>query len=121
MATAKQFREIALALPSTEEKSHFAQPDFRVRGKIFCGLSTDETRGTLKLTPELQTVVAEDSAFTPAAGAWGRSGWTYVELARVSAGALRDLITESWRLVAPKSLQATKALVASNRRRKKQD
>lgn len=95
-------------MPAAEEKSHFGQPDFRVRNKIFAGLSQDERRGTLKLTPELQDMImaAKPNGFEPAAGAWGRSGWTYVILPEVEAGALRDLIVEAYRLVAPKRLIA---------------
>ena len=33
--------------------------DFRVRNKIFAGLSPDGRRCTLKLTPELQAAVLE--------------------------------------------------------------
>lgn len=110
MATAAQMRKLALSLPEAEEKSHFEHPDFRVGGKIFAGLSSDGKRGTLKLTPEIQAMVLEQSsgAFTPAAGAWGRSGWTYVDLARVEIGALEELLGESWRLVAPKRVVAAR-------------
>ena len=110
MATAAQMRKLALALPETEEKSHFDQPDFRVRGKIFAGLSVDGKQGTLKLTPEIQAMVLDEraGAFTPAAGAWGRSGWTRVDLARVEIGALEELIVESWRIVAPKRVVAAR-------------
>jgi len=105
MATAAQMRKRALAMPEVEEKSHFGKPDFRVRGKIFAGLSADETTGTLKLTSEIQATVLDDgSPFTPCAGAWGRSGWTYVDLRRVEVGVLEALLTEAWRIVAPKRL-----------------
>ena len=78
-------RKLALSMPDAEERSHFDQPDFRVRNKIFAGLSRDELRATLKLPPELQAALVEDKpeAFVPAAGAWGRSGWT---LRRVRPG-----------------------------------
>jgi hypothetical protein len=33
--TAKDFRQIALSLPETEERAHMDHPDFRVGGKIF--------------------------------------------------------------------------------------
>src|SRR5689334_8472047 len=71
--TPAQFRKLALAMPQSEEKSHFGQPDFRVRGKIFAGLDPDGTRGTLKLSPELQAMLldARPHAFSPAAGYWG--------------------------------------------------
>lgn len=108
MATAAQFRKLARALPEAEEKSHFGQPDFRVRNKIFAGLSADERQGTLKLTPDLQAllIAAKPEAFVPAAGAWGRSGWTHVHMQHVEVGALRDLLLEAFRLVAPKRVLA---------------
>lgn len=89
-------------MPEAVEKSHFGQPDFRVRDKIFCGLSQDGAEGTLKLTPEIQATLP--AGFSPAAGAWGRKGWTKVDLASVEARLLGELIREAWRLVAPKRL-----------------
>jgi hypothetical protein len=99
-------RTLALALPAVEEKSHFEQPDFRVRGKIFAGLSRDGKRCNLKLPPEVQAMVldAKPNVFSPAPGAWGRSGWTYVQLSRVRLAELEALLLESWRLIAPRRL-----------------
>lgn len=104
--TAAQMRKLALSMPEAEEKEHFGKPDFRVRNKIFAGLSADGKRGTLKLTPEIQALMleAKPRAFTPCEGAWGCSGWTYVHFAEVDAAHVRDLVAEAWRLVAPKSL-----------------
>jgi hypothetical protein len=108
MVTAAQLRKLALSFPETEEKSHFEQPDFRVRNKIFAGLSRDGSRGTLKLSPEVQAAALQThpGAFAPAEGAWGRSGWTYVRLGDVDAATLRELVGEAWRLTAPKRLAA---------------
>ena len=71
MATPADFRKLSLALPEVEEKSHFEQPDFRVRNKIFSDMSPDGNRGTLKMTPEMQHMLldAEPETFSPAAGA----------------------------------------------------
>jgi hypothetical protein len=106
MVTAAQFRKLAMAFPEVEEKSHFEQPDFRVRNKIFAGLSQDHKQGTLKLTPELQAMVlsAEPEVFVAASGAWGRAGWTRIVLAQAELPGLRELLAESFRLVAPKRL-----------------
>ena len=108
MVTAAQMRKLALSMPEAEEKSHFDQPDFRVRNKIFAGLSPDGKRGTLKLRPELQSLALEGNpaAFSAAAGAWGRSGWTHVDLPAVQLAELRPLVLEAWRLVAPRRLVA---------------
>ena len=39
MATAADFRRIALSLPNAEQGSHHGQPDFRIGGRIFATLS----------------------------------------------------------------------------------
>jgi len=127
VVTAAGMRQLALAMPGVEEKSHFEQPDFRVNKKIFAGLSRDGAEGTLKLTPELQAAAMEshEGAFRPAAGAWGRSGWTHVRLARVGAPLLEELLYEAWRLKAPKRLVvehargAAKPSRAPNRRERR--
>ena len=108
MVTPAQLRKLVSALPESEEKSHFGNPDFRVRNKIFAGLDAGEQIGTLKLTPEIQSGVlsARPDAFYPAAGAWGRSGWTHYKLAELELGELQDLLLEAWRLVAPQRLVA---------------
>lgn len=107
MVTAAQFRTLALALPETEERSHFGTPDFRVRNKIFATLGSAK-RGTLKLAPETQALLldARPGVFTPAAGAWGRLGWTNIELAGVEIGVIRELLAEAFQRVAPKRLAA---------------
>lgn len=106
--TPAQFRKLALCLPEAEEKSHFEQPDFRVRDKIFAGLSREGDQATLKLPIELQAMLLDShpGAFTPAAGYWGRQGWTHAKLAAVDPGPIRELLHEAWRRVAPKRLIA---------------
>lgn len=99
--TGAQMRKLALALPGVEERSHFGKPDFRVKGKIFAGLSEDGVRGSLKLGLETQDMVrdAKPDAFVPAAGAWGRAGWTYVVLERATVPELRRLLAEAYGIV----------------------
>jgi hypothetical protein len=63
----------------------------------------------MKLTPEQQDVLlaAEPVMFKPAAGAWGRRGWTHVRLAGADAGTLKSALAMAWRNTAPRAL-ATK-------------
>lgn len=122
--TGAQWRKAACALPEAEEKSHMGHPDFRVRDKIFAGMSPDGSWGTLKMTPEAQAMLvdAKPKVFVPAAGAWGRRGWTQVALGGLDLAALPGLMLESWRLVAPKSLvqpAAAKKKVGKKKRAKK--
>lgn len=105
MATAAQFRKLALSLTDSEEGFHVDHADFRVRGKIFAGLTRDEKRASFKLSPETQSMIVEEAsgAFAPAAGAWGAQGWTYAELASVKIGALEELVRESHAIIAAKA------------------
>lgn len=110
--TAAGFRRIALSLPEAVEAEHMGHPDFRVRNKIFASIGTPDARwGTVKLTADQQEVLldAEPEAFKPAAGAWGRRGWTYVRLAAVDATILRSALVMAWRNTAPKTLASKHA------------
>jgi hypothetical protein len=111
VVTASRFRKLALSLPEVEERSHFGKPDFRVNDKIFAGLSSDGRVGNLKLTSDVQAQVLAltSSAFRPCEGAWGRSGWTYVELALADVRQLEPLIELAWQLKAPQSLSKAHA------------
>jgi len=115
--TPAQFRKLALSMPGAEELAHMEHPDFRVGGKIFAGLTKDEKKATLKLTPEVQATIVDDAsgAFEPAAGAWGRRGWTQVLLAKAPAAIVKSLVSEAWSNVAPKK-KAAPATAAKARR-----
>src|SRR5262245_14460401 len=109
MVTTSQFRALALALPGAEEKAHFGKADFRVKNRIFAGLSPTKgatvgapcERGYFKARPDLREELSGSAAFVPAEGAWGRSGWTYVDLSQVELALLRELLLDSWKLVVP--------------------
>jgi hypothetical protein len=107
--TAEAVRARALALPHAIESSHFAQPDFRVKNRIFATLPNRPAVVCVKTTPaNLDALVATDPlAFSDE---W-RGRWLCVRLDRVSVGTLEDLLLEAWALVAPKAL--VKAFAAS--------
>jgi hypothetical protein len=104
--TADDFRRFALGLPEAVEQGHMGHPDFRVGGKIFASLDHSGAQGCLKLTPEHQEMLveAEPGLFEPAAGYWGRKGWTYLKLAAADEGALHSVLTASWLNTAPQAL-----------------
>src|SRR5262249_36207192 len=87
-------RRLALALPHAVESSHFAQPDFRVRNKIFATLPRVAHCVCLKTTPvNLDALVAADSETFR--NEWhGR--WVRVRLDRVPARILADLMFDAW-------------------------
>src|ERR1700687_2768260 len=103
--TAREFRQIALSLPDTEERAHMNHPDFRVGGKIFATLGyPDRTRGMVKLSPEDQHYFSKDypDVFIPGKGTWGRRGATSVYLKAAKKDVLRRAIKAAWRNTAPR-------------------
>ena len=97
--TAQRFRRIALALDGAWEGAHMGHPDFRVDKRIFASLHGDNGSGMVKLTPDQQATFIEDhpKAFSPEAGAWGRSGCTRVILTAIDEDTLGEALTLAWR------------------------
>ncbi len=106
--TGDDVRRLALALPEAEEKSHFGKADFRVRDKIFASLP-DATRFVVKLSPEEQAFMmeAEPALVGPAAGAWGRKGWTSIRLEGADETLAANALRRAWAHVAPRRLLQT--------------
>ena len=99
---------IVLALPDVEQRPSVDDAfAFRVRGKGFCYLNEGRRRALLKATfDEREALVAAEPAVFQAAWAAGRFGWCYVQLALVDPGEFAELVTEAWRLTAPRRLVA---------------
>ena len=124
--TADDFRRLALDLHDAIEAAHMGHPDFRANGRIFATLDAREEYGVVMLAPEeQQAVMRESAAFEPAAGAWGRQGWTKVRLARADRAAVRAALLLAWQSVmarpprrpAPKTASKTASKPATPKRR----
>jgi predicted DNA-binding protein (MmcQ/YjbR family) len=98
--------KFALALPEAIELPHFEKTSFRVKKKIFATL--DKTTGTavVKLSAVDQSVFSDPKhqIIYPVTGAWGKQGWTKIELKKVGKNLFKDALTTSYRNVAPKAL-----------------
>jgi hypothetical protein len=98
---AKDFRRIALKLPGAEEGSHMGSPDFRVGGRIFATLaSQDQGYGNLMLTPEQQAAFIDEAPdiFLPIAAGWGRMGMTHIKLAAATEEVVAGALHTAWKL-----------------------
>jgi hypothetical protein len=96
---ANDFRRIALSLEGVEESSHMGQPDFRVGGRIFATLaSQDQGYGNLMLTAEQQADFVEDlpNVFLPIPGGWGRMGMTHIRFATATEDVLEGALRTAW-------------------------
>ena len=99
--TVDDFRRLALSLEGAEESSHMGSPDFRVGGRIFATLASQEQGyGNLMLTPELQAdfVGEQPEIFLPIPGGWGRGGATHIRLSAANEDVLSGALHAAWKL-----------------------
>ena len=106
--TGDELRRIAMALPETEEKVTWeVDITFRVRDKIFVVMGQDGGSASVKASVEAQqALVGSDPKTFSVSHYTGRYGWTTVDLARVDASEMQELVEEAWRRTAPKKLVA---------------
>jgi hypothetical protein len=117
---AEDFRRIALSLEGAEEGSHIGAPDFRVGGRIFATLaSQNQGYGNLMLTPERQAAFVEElpEVFVPIAGGWGRMGMTHIRLAAAHADVLAGALRTAWKLRLDKNAKSGRKNRAAGRKR----
>ena len=96
-------RRFALSLPEAEELETWGEATFRVRNKIFMMLGSDGRRASVKSTREEQAALLAGNPeifFRP--DYVGVHGWIGVVVAKVDPQEMRELITEAWRMTAPK-------------------
>ena len=100
-----RFRAVCLALPDTKETPTWGTPHFRVRDKIFAGFGEEHGKTSVgfKLEMDHARAILRDARFSPAPYV-GHKGWVSMDL---SGGVedwdeVRDLVLESYELIAPK-------------------
>jgi predicted DNA-binding protein (MmcQ/YjbR family) len=106
LITIDKVKELALAFEEAVEQPHFHKSSFRVKKKIFATLDTEKQQVVLKFTEVDQSVFSahDNSIIYPVPGAWGKQGWTIVELQKVNEDLFKDALTTSYCTVAPKKL-----------------
>ena len=93
-------------LPEVTEREAFGElVGFRVRDKGFCYLNEANGVLMLKATREEQAALIAEAPDT-FAPSWtsGRFAWLEIKLSNVDPEELAELVTEGWRLSAPKRL-----------------
>lgn len=104
---ARTVRKVALSLPESEERETWETATFRVRDRIFVMFAENEREAWVKSTSDEQTALVAmypDTFFVPPYV--GPSGWLGVRIATVDRAEMTELVTEAWRLTAPKRLVA---------------
>lgn len=109
MATADDVRRLALSLPETDEHpSYGGRPSFRVRTKSFARLLDDgQSCGIwLESIQERDALLRSDPRKFFTTAHHDNYPTLLVRYAAVDIDELRELITDSWRLKAPKRVVA---------------
>jgi hypothetical protein len=101
-------RSFALSLPEAEERETWETATFRVRNKIYVMFDAKERHLWIKSTHDEQQALITmdpDAYFFPSYV--GSKGWVGVVVAKADRAEVEELITEAWRLTAPKRLVAS--------------
>jgi predicted DNA-binding protein (MmcQ/YjbR family) len=110
LRTATRFRRLCLALPEAYEQETWGEATYRVATKIFATASDHDGRGTVSMKASREDQAALLSQGEPFffPRYVGSKGWIGIDLAssRVDWDEVRELVTESYRLIAPKRLAA---------------
>ncbi len=108
MVTEDDVRRVALSLPETAEKPYNRLPAFRVRSKLFIRIhelpdalfvrcaGLEERNGLLKAEPAKFFITPHYDGYPG----------VLVRLSEVDLEEVTEIVTESWRLCAPKRLLA---------------
>jgi hypothetical protein len=106
MATFEDVRALVVDLPGAEEGTSYGTPAFKVRKKLFARLreegdvlvvrvDRDERDALIDSEPEVYFVTPHYENY----------GYVLVRLDVVERDHLREILTEAWRLAAPKKLR----------------
>src|SRR5262245_47777184 len=120
-AALARMRKICLSLPDTKETPTWGQPHFRVGEKIFAGLG--EEKGILtvgfKLEKDLAEAIIRRPGFSRAPYV-GQHGWVSLDVSTVGDwDEVRDLVQQSYRLIAPKKTLALMPAASNGKRARK--
>ena len=106
MVSTAEARKFALQFEESAEQPHFEVTSFRVKKKIFATLNLKENRACLKLNLVDQDVFSRvnNGIIFPVPNAYGKSGWTLVNLKKVRKSVFKDALTCAYCNVAPLKL-----------------
>lgn len=100
-------RRLALALPGVSEAPSYGTPGFRVSRKLFARLHQDGKSLVARIEPAFRAPMIQalpDVFFVT--DHYENHPWVLVRLSRVTTADLRDILENSWRLVASRKLRA---------------
>lgn len=106
--TVEQIRQVAMALPRTEEALVRDRVKFRVGRIVYVALSRDELTMGCGFPREERAalVAAEPEKFFMPIPSEMRYQWIEMHLTAIDAGEMCELVTDAWCMVVPKRVSA---------------
>ena len=104
MVSIKTFRQLAMSFAEVVELPHFEKISFRIGKKIFATLAEKNNTAVVKLTLIDQSVFCafDETIIFPVAGAWGKKGFTGINLKKIKKAMLKDALACAYEEVAKK-------------------
>ena len=101
MVTVQEVEAWALALPSAVQLPHFEKKSYRIKKKIFATLDVNKNRLVVKLSDVDQSVFRSHNPeiIYPVPNAWGKQGYTIIELKKVRKDLCREALRISYETV----------------------
>ncbi len=108
MVSVDEIRQVALSLPRTEERLVRDRVTFRIGRIVYASISADETLMGFGFPREERAalVAAEPDKFLMPIPSDERFQWVRVRLAAIDATEMTELVTDAWRMCAPKRIVA---------------
>ncbi len=102
MITGRQFAEMALSFPGTEQVPHFDRAGFKVTGRrMFSTYLEKDNTANIFLTPAEQIVFCRmNKAIYPVPNKWGEKGATTFELGHVPRHIVQEALLSAYKEVA---------------------
>src|SRR5262245_38266760 len=114
--TPKQLERLALSFPEAVEAPHFERRSFRVGKKIFATMTADGSEAMVRVAPyqKIEALLESHPEIFFSYGGWTeKNGSLGVKVKKIDAAMMKELMTDSWKHVAPK-----RALAALEGKRK---
>ena len=103
MATWKTVQKLGSKLPETEESTSYGTPALKVKGKLFVRLR-EEGDSLVLYTDDKEGQIASDPAVYFTTPHYDGYPMVLVRLPKISERELREVLTDAWRIRAPKSV-----------------
>jgi hypothetical protein len=107
MATVDDVRRLALGLPESSEKPCYGTPGFYVRKHLFARIRSDAETVVVKVDMgERELLIGAEPEIFFVTDHYLNYAYVVVRIAAIGVDELLEVLTDAWRLAAPKRLLA---------------